>query len=462
MKIEEIIIIVFFIGISSYALYYLFSLSRIKKKILKQLNSKESIAYKSYVKTLKGQKNTFLRAGEIYNLEYLLKVNKVNTRLYLAIPSLLVGLGVLGTFIGFSLTVLSVSDVLDSSNQIESMKKLFDSVKIAFLSSVAGMFWSFVFSKYEKVIFYKLEDKITDVCQRLDEEYFLSHEEYTRGFMNNMENYFESEFNKTFTENINNTFDLINHNFQEKFDVFFEKTTSALKIQAETVERQLANWESLQNEQNKIIVSSVSQLSSLPPLIKSQVDDVAISFSGIEKNIGLTVNNLTAINSEINSYVQSWSSSIQAQAIAVRQQEESISSINAMLAGIPNITKEFGDVNDLFKEIVKSLQKTDRSLREGVEGINSSVTLISQELNTTGKDIHSAVENFSYTLESGNDELKGVVRALDNSLKTVFHGLDNTIDQRLTNTNKLLVDYFSAIDKLSEKIVKTYTATKHE
>jgi len=461
MKIEEILIIVFFIGISSYALYYLFSLSRIKKKILKQLNSKESVVYKSYIKTLKGQKNTFSRASEFYNLESLLKDNKVNTRLYLAIPSLLVGLGVLGTFIGFSLTVLSVSDVLDSSNQTESMKKLFDSVKVAFLSSVAGMFWSFIFSKYEKVMFYKLEERIFDVCSRLDEEYFLSHEEYTRGFMNNMEDYFESEFNKTFTENINNTFDLINHNFQEKFVVFFEKTTSALKSQTEAIEGQLANWESLQNEQNKIIVSSVSQLSSLPPLIKSQLDEVAVSFSGVEKNVGLTADKLTSINSEINSYVQGWSSSIQAQAIALRQQEESISNINAMLSGIPSITKEFGDVNDLFKEVVKSLQKTDKSLREGVEGINSSVTLISHELNTTGKEIHSAVENFSYTLESGNDELKVVVGALDKSVKTVFHGLDNTIEQRLTNTNKLLVDYFSAIDKLSEKIVKTYTTTKN-
>ncbi|MDD5271174.1 MAG: hypothetical protein PHU14_00515, partial [Methylovulum sp.] len=191
MKTEEVVIVLFFLGISGYAIYYLYNLWKIKNQILNQLDSKDIHAYKCYVKTIKtltNSKKTFTPAKQFFTLEKLLKDNNINLRLYLAIPSLLVGLGVLGTFIGFSMTVWSVGDLLDASNQLESMKKLFASVKIAFVSSVAGMFWSFIFSKFEKIQFYKLEEKINIQCDRLDEIYYQAHEEYIREFIGNIEN----------------------------------------------------------------------------------------------------------------------------------------------------------------------------------------------------------------------------------------------------------------------------------
>lgn len=467
MKIEEIIIYVFFIGISSYAMYYLISLSKIKNAILIQLDSKEISAYKRYIKTIKKQSNTlntFTRANQFYNLESLLNDNGINIRLYLAIPSLLIGLGVLGTFIGFSLTVLSISDVLDSSNQLESMKKLFSSVKIAFLSSVTGMFWSFVFSKFEKIKLYQLKVKIDQFCNQLDEEYFISHDEYIRNFIRNIENYLSTDFNKTFTDNLNNSFRLINDNFKEKTDDFFKKSTETLRIESEKIEQQLNKWESSLNEQNKIVVSSVSLLSTLPVTLKKQLDEISVSFTDLDKNIEVTVNKLAFTNSEINTYISKWSIAIQAQSAVLKQQEESIKHINIMLSHVPTITEELSVVNKSFLDIVKSFQQTDNILRSNIADINGSFSSINQEFNKTSKDINSSIQSFSSTINTGNNELKVIVGTLDKSVKDVkfvFDGLDNTIEQRLTKTNNLLVNYFNAIDKLSEKIVATYTSTKN-
>ncbi|MBT9096859.1 hypothetical protein KFZ76_03925 [Methylovulum psychrotolerans] len=457
MRTEEVLVILFFLGISGYAIYHLSKLWKIKNHILNQLNSEDIHAYKCYVKTIKtftNSKKTFTPAKEFFTLEKLLSDNNVNLRLYLAIPSLLVGLGVLGTFIGFSMTVWSVGDLLDADNQLESMKKLFASVKIAFLSSVAGMFWSFIFSKFEKIQFYKLEEKINIQCDRLDEIYYQAHEEYIREFLGNIEN--------TLTANINITFTKINENFKEKIGDLLKEPTDALKIQSESLGKQLTNWESSLNKQNGIVIASIAQLTSLPVTIQTQIDSIKGSFGVLDQSIGVTVGKLNTANSDIDAYIKKWLSAIQLQAAAITQLEDSVKHINSILATVPNMAQELDKINKTFDKTVKAFQKTETVLTASIGNISSSVNQAMAtipQFNQTAISIQTSVRNFGDDITTEHLQLQMIIDTLEKSIKTVFQGLDTTIEQRLTKTNLLLNDYFSAIDELSKKIVSTYTSS---
>jgi hypothetical protein len=468
MKIEEIIILVFCFSVSSYAIFFLVNLWKISKKILNQIDGNNILkidAYQSYGKTIKQQSTinelkSFSRANQFITLESLLKFNGLNIRLYLAIPSLLVGLGVLGTFLGFSLTIWSIGEILDSSNQIDAMKNLFASVKIAFSSSVTGMFWSFIFSKYEKIQFHHLEEKINYRCNQLDELYYQSHDEYIRDFIGN--------FESSIATNIINSFTIINDTFKDKISDLLKEPTEALKVQSKNFGKQFNKWETSLTEQNKIVIASAAQLAALPTTIKNQINDITAAFTVLDKDIGITLGKLTYANNEVDTYINKWLNAIQLQANAIAQQEDSIHNINLLLTAIPNIARELDKVNKTFEKVVISFQKTEAVLTTGVTNISHSVNLINQamtdipHLNQAVKDIKSSVEIFNDDIVMEHKELHIIIDTLEKSIKTVFNGLDNTIEQRLTRTNNLLSAYFSAIDKLSEKIVTTYTSKNEQ
>ncbi len=87
-------------------------------------------------------------AEETFNFDTVL-ANKMNLRLYLAIPSLLVGWGILGTFFGLA---LGISDFrIDTPDQIQdSIAVLLSGMSTAFISSIWGMGLSIAFNFYEK------------------------------------------------------------------------------------------------------------------------------------------------------------------------------------------------------------------------------------------------------------------------------------------------------------------------
>jgi len=466
MKIEELVIIVFFLGVSGYAGYYFYNLSKIKKEILNQINDDNIPAYQSYRKTIKIHSNinglkSFSKASEFINLEKLLKDNKINIRLYLAIPSLLVGLGVLGTFIGFSMTVWSINDLIDSTNQTTAMKNLFSSVKIAFASSVAGMLWSFIFSKYEKIIFHNLEEEINICCNQLDELYYQSHDEYMREFVSNIQQNLTTDINKAFTDNINNSFNLINQNLKLKITELLKEPIEALEKQSKILEVQLTTWETSLNKQNKIVIASNEQIAALPKTIKNQINTITAAFGVLDEDIHITVERLAMANSEVDNYIQKWISAIQSQNTALKQQEIAIKNITLLFSNAPNLTLELEKINKTLEKTVKSFEKTEKILTSSIGNlsvsVNQAISCIPQ-LNQSTKNIEFLVQNFNEDINTEHQELKILIDTLEKSIKIVFGGLDSTIEQRMTKTTNLLNNYFSEIDKLSEKIVNTYTA----
>jgi uncharacterized coiled-coil DUF342 family protein len=95
----------------------------------------------------------------------------------------------------------------------------------------------------------------------------------------------------------------------------------------------------------------------------------------------------------------------------------------------------------------------ETTLTANINNFSGSVSSINQAIAVIPQ-INQSVQEFSGDIH----ELKMIIDTLEKSIKGIFQGMDSSIEQRMIRTTSLLNNYFSEIDKLSEKIVNTYTA----
>ena len=103
----------------------------------------------------------------------------LNLRFWNSVPALLVGLGILGTFVGMVWGLIPFSNVdFTNTNQIrEAIKELLSGVSTAFVTSVWGMLASFLFNGLEKWGIGRVSRAIADLQRALDQIFTLTRAE---------------------------------------------------------------------------------------------------------------------------------------------------------------------------------------------------------------------------------------------------------------------------------------------
>jgi len=97
----------------------------------------------------------------------------MNLRYWKAVPSLLVGVGILGTFVGLTFGISSFET--DSVDDVRtSIEMLLSGMGTAFISSIFGMGLSICFNVIEKWRFGMLGQQVRVLCGELDSQYLLT------------------------------------------------------------------------------------------------------------------------------------------------------------------------------------------------------------------------------------------------------------------------------------------------
>ncbi|MBE7632817.1 hypothetical protein G1K66_02190 [Tenacibaculum finnmarkense] len=123
---------------------------------------KTFIKYKTFTKTNHHAKEFFS--------EYATLNVKLDVRLLNNVASSLVGLGVLGTFIGLSLGVSSI-ELTNTATIKSSIDTLLKGMDTAFITSIVGMTLSIIFTFIYKYNQSKISKKINELCLILDSEH---------------------------------------------------------------------------------------------------------------------------------------------------------------------------------------------------------------------------------------------------------------------------------------------------
>ncbi|MGZ8249699.1 MAG: hypothetical protein ACXWUF_16885 [Methylomagnum sp.] len=449
MSFETAFIIIWVSAVSLYAVIYLIKLYRYRQKFYEDLGANRIPALDRHRETIGKyhgltQDTSFARTADFVNLQSVSKDASLNLRFYLAMPSFLVGLGVLGTFIGFSMTLWSIENILSNADPAAGMKQLFASVKAAFLTSVVGMFWSLVFSKYEKWVFNDLEQKIQSLCARWDRQYYKSHNEYVRDVMFSLSVNLEASLK----DGIESSFKAITDNI----GTLLKAPTEALADQSDSLREQLKDWKTSVNGQIQAIESTTYNVKSF----LDQIDD----------RISLINEHIQSINMEAQAHSQTWTSALKAQASALKQQEKSANKIRDSLGDIPVMFSKLDGMVGALNNVIGLLTKTEAALTQGTKDLGLSVTAINQwapttlrQLNDSTHNLVQAVNVLEGAIAKENTELRAAINDLRPIIDDLISDFDDSIEERLRRTNKLLEAYFKEIDKLATSIINAYINT---
>ena len=124
-------------------------------------------------------KKTNIPASEYFNDISVCKCIKVNLRMLDAGSSTLVGLGLLGTFLGLTLGI-SDFDSSDTAHINESIQGLLAGMGTAFLTSLLGMGASIIFTLIDKALRHRLYKHVYGLTEKLDNQYYIDDIELSR------------------------------------------------------------------------------------------------------------------------------------------------------------------------------------------------------------------------------------------------------------------------------------------
>lgn len=119
-----------------------------------------------------GGKRTNIPASEYFNDISICKCNKLNLRMLDTGSSTLVGLGLLGTFLGLTLGI-SGFDSSDTVHINKSIQGLLAGMGTAFLTSLLGMSFSIVLTFIDKSLRHSLCKQVYGLTEKLDNLYYI-------------------------------------------------------------------------------------------------------------------------------------------------------------------------------------------------------------------------------------------------------------------------------------------------
>lgn len=327
------------------------------------------------------------------------------------------GLGILGTFIGFSIGLSTIDFRTESTTKmmegIEALVK--NGLATAFNTSIVGVMFSLF---YNFLIFNPLTKKIKGYFEHLsdglDKEFYVSETEalmqYTMVTGENSENITFSQSLRFIVENMNKQTDALNNfndNLADKIANMKQSVDTAMERIATDVGGELKN----------VVVGNVhKEMGSL----KTSLADAAKEFSITAEKLIDTPAMLEKANNELKTYLEDTRTSFS------EMLAENEKSNKAILDEVVITVKE--QLTDQFTEFSKSLVKALNSAQKAAEMLADTPEKIDNIENTLiEKESEVAVrfDNASNKLADITNGVKDYLTTMQNGISSVLKDLSN-------------------------------------
>ncbi|WP_147394980.1 hypothetical protein [Alginatibacterium sediminis] len=359
--------------------------------------------------------NTHL-PSRYFNQSNLLFPN-VNMRFYNALPNILTGLGIIGTFIGLTVGIYLAAPGLNSQH-IDDAKNalniLLNGASLAFITSIVGLFTSLFFSAYEK----RYVHRFNRACQRLNSE------------LDARVEYFSAER-------------LASKNLAES-----QKQSIALQAFANDFAVSLG-----QIIEEKVSAPIVEAMDELRKDQKSANDETITKVMGefADKIAGAAGDEMQALASTIKIMSDSLESQVNALTKGQKDMQDTAQSAvtemsNAMSDGSQRI-------NDGIEQAVNSLLS---SVQESVDNVTNQLDVASKKLSTHLEDSLNGFHSVVLKLQ----ETATHYQSMTDRNETLFRDISQTIDDIADVTDK--VSLANTSFKETETTFLTYLTTLHE
>ncbi|MDR2459629.1 MAG: hypothetical protein LBE38_02425 [Deltaproteobacteria bacterium] len=300
------------------------------------------------------------------------------TKLFSAIPNILTGFGILGTFIGLAAGIYLAKDNLMNSADIEQMKEplkyLLGGAGLAFLTSICGILLSITFIFIEKHNTRRLKICIDEWNEKLDSAIQIKSVEMLIAEKTRLSYYNEAEIIKIDREQL-----IEQNNMHLKMQLFFEHMTSTLpKILTDNNENLINSIHSLREEVTAIRNDRNKDLGTLvKDLINEFVKQLGDLSNEIFKEVTQKLETLTKLlNDSIQNFYEtsiSLNSAAKNANDAVKEITTSTSSINQATETLQRINLDTLSMSELLKNTVtQSIDDLLTIIQSLIESVNNN------------------------------------------------------------------------------------------
>lgn len=498
-----VVILVVFI----YFLYELRKLYNANKVIFSTLNVPDKLEFlssssmnsicKAYRKTINiaisnGQK-TNIPSTVFFNAETVSKSQKLNLRMLDAASGTLVGLGLLGTFLGLTVGIAGF-DSTNSDNIQQSIQNLLSGMSTAFSTSLLGMSCSLIYTVIDKRMRNNLTHSVHSLTDSLDDSYYIddimlqdvnqkalvntiietirtelnsklmySNETGERVTIGNaireilIENSEQSKALKSFSTDLalelNNGFDeVLSRQMQQKILPLMESVDATTKSVVEHIDQMASTvaspasgmMESVVDELKKSMGTIIDEFkTNLSSSTTSQLEALALQLGSASQTMGDFPKNMENISNTLQVTIDKVKTAIAeisktsatANTTAMQQMQEQI----AFATG--SISNAISEVREVMNSITKNSQ----------EQSNQMVLRLTDATEKLGTFLDSTIVNLSSSVQTS---MKSITDDVNSKQADLLALQEDTTSQ----TKKLLEAFNDGLDRL-EKMNEYVTGT---
>ena len=402
--------------------------------------------FKKYETTIvfpdkEGKMKTDEEAEIYFNLGTLLSEIRINHRLLNAGSGLLVGLGLLGTFLGLTIGVMDFDSGSTEAIQ-SSINELLNGMGTAFATSIVGMASSLVFIILEKTCINGfallgingLQRNIESICSTIDKEYYISQPEkyaliYER-MNNNLFALFSSKDQKGNELKPGNVLrDLLDENKQQNIylsglseEVIFTQANKAMQESLKPLVEQV----------NQMTKELGEKLDSFANSVKSPGDNMA---NGIVKDLK------DAIDKMARELKMSVSDSMSGKIGGLETAVQSLASFPVQIENMTqSMTSNFAKIEELVNRLASNTASTNNdiinSVKEQIGLATTNMSNLTQNLQTTMDRID---KQFSESSNASTEKLNGMLKEVERvitQLNSQAEQTSHSIIQKQKSTNE--------------------------
>jgi hypothetical protein len=405
-----------------------------------------------------------------FNLDTLLR-EKMNYKLLAYIPQGLVGLGLLGTFLGLALGLDGLN--LDTQETIQaSIKILISGVKTSFYTSLYGMYFSIAFSFIINIYIGNIEEKIIKLKDSINNKFNKNIEEKTiLGIKNKVEKLVTStndmaeslknelqtglgeikqsneilisELGETIHSQMGGLSNGLNESFEKNIGESLEKIFSTDFVEKfENIKDELIEV----SEKNNMFISEykneIKQISYIAGELRDSYEEasqrITTEFTEFNQKMEVSYKNLdTMYNKSLESFERI--------DVIFQNSKEKMLELERFMIKSENITESLDEFVDSEKEIIELW----KSYKESFEKLNTN---ISNGLNNYEENLRITSNKYETVLKENFNQYREIIENSSNSYKTIIDESANDYTMKIKDgVSRLFNEYDTQLSEIINK-----------
>ena len=404
--------------------------------------------FKKYETTIvfpdkEGKMKTDEEAEIYFNLGSILSEIRINHRLLNVGSGLLVGLGLLGTFLGLTIGVMDFDSGSTEAIQ-SSINELLNGMGTAFATSLVGMACSLLYIFFEKTTLNRFQRNITSLCELLDIEYHISQPEKYALIYERQNQYLTTLF--TSNDNTNGEELKPGNMLRELLDVSRRQNKDLTDLFEEIIFTQTnkAMQESIKplvEQVNQVAAVLGEKLDSFANSVKSPGDNMANS---IVKDLKDAIDNMAK---ELRT---SLSDSMSGKIGGLETAVQSLSSFPVQIENMTqSMTNNFAKIEELVNRLASSTASTNDDI---INSVKEQIGLATTNMNTLTQNLQTSMERIDKQFSDSSNASSAKLREMIDEFERVV----TKINGQAIQTSDSIIQKQNSTNERSDELLKQF------